>query len=801
MKKDIDIREFLDMTIEDIFADRFARYSKYIIQDRALPDVRDGLKPVQRRVVYSMNKEGNTFDKTFRKSAKTVGNVIGNYHPHGDTSVYDALVRMSQTWKVNEQLVLMHGNNGSIDGDSAAAMRYTEAKMSKYAELMIENINEDTVNMIPNFDDTELEPTVLPTKVPNLLINGASGISAGYATDIPPHNAGEIVKAAIYLNNNSEATTKDLMKIVKGPDFPTGPTVQGIDGIKQAYETGRGKIVMRANYEIVKNVIVIKSLPYDVNKSTLLQRIDLIRIDKKIDGIHEIVDQSDQSGLEIHVNCKKDANVEMVLKYLLKNTDLQKNYNFNMIAIDNRKPKQLGLVSILSAFIAHRRDVITRRSQFRLEKANQRLHILEGLIKAVDILDDIILIIKNSENKGSSKENIINKYGFSDAQAEAIVMMQLYRLSNTDLKNLIETSNELKANVEMLESILQNDDVLKACIDEELKEVYEQVKAPRLTKIVDEIEEIVINQADLIKSEKMIVNVTVSGYVKRSSPRSYVASSSLAVSTETDSSQLSIACDTKDLCVIFFDDGTYVIIPVIEIPESKWRDQGRHISSIAKVNDGVRVVNMVCTSEFKEYRELITVSKLGYSTRINFSSLKLNKLKQKIVWQKLKKDDMIVGVDFSNSSELDQLMGESVVYITNFGRYLKLSSSDIEEYQIQRMGKRISTLRKNEEFASVLFTNVDFIMLTNLGGYVRFNDENIPVSEKLTELYTNIKSNPHYAIKFHKIYHPEILVVTTDNEEVIKVSSLKKHVIGERIKTLSKDNKIINIENIVSITD
>jgi topoisomerase-4 subunit A len=299
----------------------------------------------------------------------------------------------------------------------------------------------------------------------------------------------------------------------------------------------------------------------------------------------------------------------------------------------------------------------------------------------------------------------------------------------------------------------------------------------------------------------MIVNVTVSGYVKRSSPRSYVASSSLAVSTETDSSQLSIACDTKDLCVIFFDDGTYVIIPVIEIPESKWRDQGRHISSIAKVNDGVRVVNMVCTSEFKEYRELITVSKLGYSTRINFSSLKLNKLKQKIVWQKLKKDDTIVGVDFSNSSELDQLMGESVVYITNFGRYLKLSSSDIEEYQIQRMGKRISTLRKNEEFASVLFTNVDFIMLTNLGGYVRFNDENIPVSEKLTELYTNIKSNPHYAIKFHKIYHPEILVVTADNEEVIKVSSLKKHVIGERIKTLSKDNKIINIENIVSITD
>jgi topoisomerase-4 subunit A len=801
MKKDIDIREFLDMTIEDIFADRFARYSKYIIQDRALPDVRDGLKPVQRRVVYSMNKEGNTFDKTFRKSAKTVGNVIGNYHPHGDTSVYDAMVRMSQTWKVNEQLVLMHGNNGSIDGDSAAAMRYTEAKMSKYAELMIENINEDTVNMIPNFDDTELEPTVLPTKVPNLLINGASGISAGYATDIPPHNAGEIVKAAIYLNNNSDATTKDLMKIVKGPDFPTGPTVQGLEGIKQAYETGRGKIVMRANYEIVKNVIVIKSLPYDVNKSTLLQRIDLIRIDKKIDGIQEIVDQSDQSGLEIHINCKRDANIDVILKYLLKNTDLQKNYNFNMIAIDNRKPKQLGLVSILSAFISHRRDVITRRSQYRLEKANQRLHILEGLIKAVDILDDIILIIKNSENKSNSKDNIITKYGFSDAQAEAIVMMQLYRLSNTDLKNLIDTSNELKANVEMLESILANDEVLKACIDEELKEVYQQVKSPRLTTIVDEIEEIVINQADLIRSEKMIVNVSVNGYVKRSSPRSYVASSSLAVSTEDDISNSSIACDTKDSCLIFFDDGTYVIIPVIDIPETKWRDQGRHISSIAKVNDGVRVVNMVCTSKFKEYRELVTVSKFGYSTRISFSSLKLNKLKQKIVWQKLKKDDKIVGIDFSTSSELDQLFGESVVFITNLGRYMKLTSSDVEEYQIQRMGKRISTLRKNEEFVCVMFTDVDFIMLTDLGGYVRFGEDSIPMQEKLIELYANIKSKPHQAIKFYKVNHPELLIVTSDDEEIIKVNSLKKHIVGERIKTLSKDKIVINIENIVSITD
>ena len=399
MKKVLDVKEFLEMTVEEIFADRFSRYSKYIIQDRALPDIRDGLKPVQRRIIYSMFKEGNVFDKQFRKSAKTVGNVIGNYHPHGDRSVYEAMVRMSQTWKNNEIIVMIHGNNGSIDGDSPAAMRYTEAKLSQYANLMITDINEETVDMALNFDDTEYEPVVLPTMVPNLLINGATGISSGYATDIPPHNPAEVINAAIYVNEHKNVTVDKIMKLIPGPDFPTGATIEGIDGIKEAYSTGKGKIVLRAKYSINKNKITITEIPYDVNKAQLLQKIDLIRIEKKVDGIDEVIDESDQNGLEISINLKSGANAEAILNYLFKNTDLQKNYNFNMISINKHKPELLGIIPILQAFLDHRFDVITKRCNFRLDKAKKKLHILEGLTLAVENLDEVIRIIRSSDNK------------------------------------------------------------------------------------------------------------------------------------------------------------------------------------------------------------------------------------------------------------------------------------------------------------------------------------------------------------------------------------------------------------------
>lgn len=800
-KNKMDINEFLDLTIEEIFADRFARYSKYIIQDRALPDVRDGLKPVQRRIIYSMNKEGNRFDKQFRKSAKTVGNVIGNYHPHGDSSVYEAMVRMSQTWKVNEQLVIMHGNNGSIDGDSAAAMRYTEAKMSQYAQLMVKDIDEETVNKIPNFDDTELEPTVLPTRIPNLLINGASGISAGYATDIPPHNPTEIIKACIYLIDNPEATVEDIIKIVPGPDFPTGATIQGVDGIKQAYETGRGKISIRSNIKIEKQDIVVSAIPYEVNKSTLLQKIDLIRIDKKIEGIKEVIDQSDQDGLEIVIHCNKDANVNAVLNYLLKNTDLQRNYSFNMIAINNRRPELMGIIPILNAFLEHRIEVITRRSQYRLKRANAKLHILDGLIRAISILDEVVEIIRASKDKSSSKKNLIKRYGFSEEQAEAIVMMQLYRLSNTDVTNLEQTAKELKSEVKTLDEILNFDKVLKQLIVDELNEVLVDIKHKRRSKVESVIEEIKVNQRDLIKDEKMIVSITKNGYIKKSNPRSYVASTELSSCAEDDMTIGNVLSNQRHNVLVFFNDGSYVNIPVNDIIEQKWKEVGKHISSVCKINDGVEVVNIINTDNFTEYDYIVTLTKKGYYTKMKFSDFKSTKLKQKIQWQKLKVDDEVVSVDVSQLGSLKKVISDDVIFITNLGRYVKFTMDELETFAIKRMGLKLINLRKDEEFISVKYLDDDIAIFTTLGSYVHFEYNSIPNATKPEILFTNVKSNPHPILTTIKINSTEFIIKGLNIEEMFNRKDLKNSQIGDKFKFLNKGDDIYSVETLIDINE
>lgn len=798
MKQPEDIKEFLDLTIAEIFADRYSRYSKYIIQDRALPDVRDGLKPVQRRILYSMHKEGNLFDKQFRKSAKTVGNVIGNYHPHGDSSVYEAMVRMTQDWKVNQQLVLMHGNNGSIDGDSAAAMRYTEAKLSKYSETMLANINENTVMMIPNFDDTELEPTVLPTKIPNLLINGSSGISAGYATDIPPHNPGEIVKAAIKLNKNPKATTSEIMKIVKGPDFPTGPIVEGLDQIKQAYKTGRGKIVMRAVTKIEKNTILITALPYDVNKANLVQKIDLIRYDKKIDGIVEVIDQSNRDILEIAITCKKDANKEVILNYLFKNTDLQKNYNFNMIAIINRKPKLLSIVEILNAFIEHRKDVIIKRSDFRLERANTRLHIVEGLIKAVDILDEIVAIIRKSKDKQDSKQNIIASFGFTEIQAEAIVMMQLYRLSNTDMSTLLEEQEKLTDLIKELNAILNNDEVLRELITTQLEEVYQLVNKPRKTKIQEEVTKITFDESDLIKSEATIVSVTKNGYIKRSNLRSYLASTELINNYEDDIVVGNIHTNTKHKTLVFFDDGTYVVLPTHEIAETKWRDDPKHISSFCKINDGVKVIGIVATVNFKDYSDIITVSHLGYASKIKFGELEVNKLKQKIKWHNLKQDDKIVSISVVKVDGLNVSSDNKVLFLTNLDRYVAYDLSELEYFAVKRMGKKLMPLRKNEELILTISCSKSMTLFTDNGGYVHLDYKAIELTQKPKELFANIKSLHHTVIKAVNEETTEVGLNVGFDKLVTPKSLLKSHV-GERVKTIEKKMTVKSVEEVFEL--
>ena len=413
MAKSKDTKEILqkihDYALEEIMGERFGRYAKEIITDRAIPDVRDGLKPVQRRILFGMYKGKNTYDNKYRKSARAVGDIMGKYHPHGDSSIYDAMVRMSQDWKMLTPYVDMHGNNGSMDGDSAAAMRYTEVRLSKIAGEMLKDIEKNTVEMAPNYDDTEEEPTVLPCKFPNLLVNGSTGISAGYATDIPPHNLGEIIDATVLRIDKPKSTIDEILEVVQGPDFPTGGIVEGKDEIKKAFETGKGKIVIKSKYTINKekgkNQIIISEIPYEVNKAALVKRINDIRIEKKIDGINEVIDSSSRGELIITIDLKKEADTDLIINYLLKNTDMQINYSYNMIAIVNRRPMQVGIIDILDAYINHQKEVVTRRSEFDLAHAKARFHIVEGLIKAISILDDVIRVIRASKNRADATNN------------------------------------------------------------------------------------------------------------------------------------------------------------------------------------------------------------------------------------------------------------------------------------------------------------------------------------------------------------------------------------------------------------
>ncbi len=453
--------QILSTPLEEIMGDRFGRYSKYIIQDRALPDARDGLKPVQRRILYAMYTDGNRYDKPYRKSAKTVGLVIGNYHPHGDTSVYDAMVRMSQEWKIRTPQIDMQGNNGSIDDDPAAAMRYTEARLSKISEYLIMDIEKDTVLWAPNFDDTENEPTVLPARYPNLLVNGITGIAAGYATNIPPHNLNEVLDAAIYRIQYPDCSLSELMEYMQGPDFPTGGIVQGKQGIVDAFTTGKGKIMIRSKVEVTQTKtvqqIIVHEIPYEVVKSNMVKKIDDVRLNKKIDGILDVRDESDRNGLRVVIDIKKDADAKLILNYLYKNTDLQVSYNYNVIAIVNKRPKQLGLAAMLDAFIQHRIEVVQRRSQYDLDKKTARCHILDGLIKAISVLDEIIALIRSAKDKADSKKKIMERFAFSEAQAEAIVSMRLYRLSNTDVTLLMEEHETLLKEIEQLQNILSSE--------------------------------------------------------------------------------------------------------------------------------------------------------------------------------------------------------------------------------------------------------------------------------------------------------------------------------------------------------
>ena len=756
------LKRIYDYSLEDIMGERFARYAKTIIQDRALPDVRDGLKPVQRRILYTMYQGKNTYDKPYRKSAKTVGDVMGQYHPHGDSSIYEAMVRMSQWWKQNTPYIDMHGNNGSMDGDTPAAYRYTEARLSKISNELLKDINKDTVVMTYNYDDTLFEPTVLPAKFPNLLVNGSNGISAGYATNIPPHNLGEIIDATIKRIDSPNCYLDTILDIVKGPDFPTGGIACGRQGIIDAFTTGRGKVIVKSKYEIVKtkgkDQIVITEIPFDVNKASLVKKIDEIRIDKKVEGIQEVRDESDLENPEtIVIDLKKDANSDLIINYLLKNTDLQISFNYNMVAIVNNRPMTLGILQILDAYIAHQKEIILKRTKFDLDHALAEMHIVEGLIKALSILDEVIKTIRSSKNKSDAKDNLVKEYQFTEKQAEAIVMLQLYKLTNTDVTELLERKDNLKLMIEFLQSILNDENKLKNVMKDELRNIKKEYATPRKTTIEDEVSEIKIDTTSMIPKEECIVVVTKQGYVKRVSLRSYNANDEETLVKENDYVIGLYQMNTLDTLLLFTDLGNYLYVPVYEIPDLKWKELGKHISNIIKISSDENIIKSIPVYDFNKDKYITLFSKDGLVKRTKLNEFKVTRYSKPMSCMKLKDKDKVVSVSDDNGSE---------VFITTKNGYgLRYKTDEISIVGIKASGVKAINLKNDEVVNGILFDNTDYITIITANGTgkrVKMTEfEQSTRARRGVLLVRDVKTNPYHILKTF-INVKKIGILTTD---------------------------------------
>ncbi|WP_024783172.1 DNA topoisomerase IV subunit A [Streptococcus mutans] len=771
------------MSLEDIMGERFGRYSKYIIQERALPDIRDGLKPVQRRILYSMNKDGNTYDKGYRKSAKSVGNVMGNFHPHGDSSIYDAMVRMSQDWKNRETLIEMHGNNGSMDGDPPAAMRYTEARLSEIADYLLQDIDKNTVAWAWNFDDTEKEPTVLPAAFPNLLVNGATGISAGYATDIPPHNLAEVIDTVVYLIDHPSAKLDKLMEFLPGPDFPTGAIIQGKDEIRKAYETGKGRVVVRSRTEIEnlkggKKQIVATEIPYEVNKAALVKKIDDVRLNNKVPGIAEVRDESDREGLRIAIELKKDADEQTILNYLFKYTDLQINYNFNMVAIDNYTPRQVGIIPMLTSYIAHRKDIIVARSKFDKEKAEKRLHIVEGLIRVISILDEVIALIRASENKADAKENLKVSYDFSEEQAEAIVTLQLYRLTNTDIVTLENEEAELRERITTLNAIIGDERTMYNVMKRELREVKKKFGNPRLSELQAETQTIEIDTASLIVEEETYVSVTRGGYIKRTSPRSFNASTVEELGKRDDDDVIFIqnAKTTQEL-LIFTNLGNVIYRSIHELADIRWKEIGEHLSqNITNFATDEEILYVDLVDHFEEgiYYAATRLGQIKRFERRDLTPWRSYKSKA-VKYAKLKGDDDQV-------IRISPIKLDDVMLITARGYALRFNIEEVPIVGPKAAGVKAINLKEGDSLAAAFIANTDSIyILTQRGSLKRMSTNLIPVTSRAKrglQVFRELKSKPHRVFAAGPVFSEaagEIDLFTTvgeqGQEEILEIQS------------------------------
>lgn len=768
------LKRIHDYSLEEIMGERFARYSKYIIQDRAIPDVRDGLKPVQRRIIYAMYRDKNTYDKQFKKCANAVGNVLGKYHPHGDSSVYDALIRMSQSWKQNHILVEVDGNNGSIDGDGPAAYRYTECRLSKISEELLKDIDKDTVMMAPNYSDTLLEPTVLPAKFPNLLVNGTNGISAGYATNIPPHNLIEVCDAVIKRIDSPNCHEDSIYEIIKGPDFSTGGIVEGLDGIKSAFKTGRGKLIVTSKSEFQKNKgkdqIVISEIPFEVNKALLVKKIDDIRFEKKLDGIAEVRDESDKdSNVRIVIDLKPGADKELVLNYLLKNTELQTTYNYNMVCIDKRRPRLLGIIPIIDAYIEHQKDVILKRTNFDLAFARKEMHITEGLVKAINILDEVIAVIRASKNKPDAIENLVKKFDFTTEQATAIVMLQLYRLTNTDITVLNEKLENLRKIIEELTGILNDESKLKGVIKDELRRMKKEYGVPRKTEISETVKEIKIDQTDLITKEDVIIVLTNDGYLKRVPIKSHNSADGETALKPGDYVICYKQTNTLNKLCIFTSRGNYLYLPIHEIPSCKWKDLGKHISNFVTISPDDKAVSAYIINENITNPEITMFSRDGMVKRTNLNDFIVSRYSKAYTAMKLKDDDELVNVCITKPN---------VLIVTKTGYYLNYMASEIPISGPKAAGVKGINLKDDVVTSGICYSDTDeyIDVFTNqkTAKRVKLSDLNmLSRAKRGTTLIKKVKSTNYEIIKAFSTSTKDVIgIKSKDDIYLVKNSDI-----------------------------
>lgn len=768
------LKRIHDYSLEEIMGERFARYSKYIIQDRAIPDVRDGLKPVQRRIIYAMYRDKNTYDKQFKKCANAVGNVLGKYHPHGDSSVYDALIRMSQSWKQNHILVEVDGNNGSIDGDGPAAYRYTECRLSKISEELLKDIDKDTVMMAPNYSDTLLEPTVLPAKFPNLLVNGTNGISAGYATNIPPHNLIEVCDAVIKRIDSPNCHEDSIYELIKGPDFPTGGIVEGLDGIKSAFKTGRGKLIVTSKSEFQKNKgkdqIVISEIPFEVNKALLVKKIDDIRFEKKLDGIAEVRDESDKdSNIRIVIDLKPGADKELVLNYLLKNTELQTTYNYNMVCIDKRRPRLLGIIPIIDAYIDHQKDVILKRTNFDLAFARKEMHITEGLVKAISILDEVIAVIRASKNKPDAIENLVKKFDFTTEQATAIVMLQLYRLTNTDITVLNEKLENLRKIIEELTGILNDESKLKGVIKDELRRMKKEYGVPRKTEISETIKEIKIDQTDLITKEDVIIVLTNDGYLKRVPIKSHNSADGETALKPGDYVICYKQTNTLNKLCIFTSRGNYLYLPIHEIPSCKWKDLGKHISNFVTISPDDKAVNAFIISENVTNPEVTMFTREGMVKRTNLNDFIVSRYSKAYTAMKLKDTDEVVNVCITKPN---------VLIVTKTGYYLNYMASEIPLSGPKAAGVKGINLKDDNVISGICYSEkdeyIDIFTNQKTAKRVKLSELNmLSRAKRGTTLIKKVKSTNYEIIKAFSTSAKDIIgIKSKDDIYLVKNSDI-----------------------------